>query len=89
MQECPGVGDDVPHEALPFFDTPDFICSPAPNSTANGTLDLVFINFIESDIFDAFKAIPGANFSKGAVQSYSPFLANQLLGLFAQEKWNS
>jgi len=86
---CPGVGDDVPHEALPFFDTPDFICSTTPDLPANSTIDLVFINFVESDIFDAFKSIPGANFSKSAVESYSPFLANQLLGLFAQEKLNS
>lgn len=89
LQACPGIGDDVPHQVIPFFETPDFICSNPPNATANNTIDLVFINFIESDVFDAFKVIPGANFSKSAVQSYSPFFANQLLGLFATEKWNS
>lgn len=48
LKKCPGVGDDVVHTAIPFFDTPDFIASPNPNVTADTPIDLVFVDFIES-----------------------------------------
>jgi len=97
---CPGVGDDIPHSALPFFSTPDFIGSAAPesasgsgSSSANATVDLVFINFIQDQTIPALNkvsaAMGGRNYSDADVQSYTPILANQIFELFAAAVWNS
>jgi len=88
---CPGVGDDVAHAALPFFSTPDFIGSNPPNVSSSTPIDLVFVDFIETQLLGIINSVANGTrtFSSSDVQSYSPFLANQILGLFAQQKWNS
>lgn len=89
MQACPGIGDDVVHAPLDFFSAPDFIGSVPPNVTSDAPIDLVFINFIESALIPILNTLQSAkNFTTADVASYSPFLASQVLGLFAQEKWN-
>ena len=89
-QACPGVGDDIPHIALPFFDSPDFISSTPPDVPDNTPIDLVFIDFIEDAVLSSINSIGnGTNFTESDVQSYSPFLANQVLGLFAQQEWQT
>ncbi|KAH8112346.1 Metallo-dependent phosphatase-like protein [Phellopilus nigrolimitatus] len=86
---CPGIGDDVPHSPLPFFSTPDFIGSNPPNVTDDTPIDLVFVDFIETQLLGILNTVSNSSsFTSADVQSYSPFLANQVLGLFAQEAWN-
>ncbi|KAI5117465.1 hypothetical protein M0805_004068 [Coniferiporia weirii] len=86
---CPGIGDDIPHAPLSFFSTPDFIGSNPPNVTDDTPIDLVFVGFIETQLLGILNSVSdGVTFTSADVQSYSPFLANQVLGLFAQEVWN-
>jgi len=86
---CPGVGDDTAHTAIPFFDTPDFIASPNPTGVSNDTaIDLVFVDFIESDILRITSQLSGKTFTESDVQSYTPIAADAMLGVFAQQAWN-
>ncbi|KAF8952193.1 Metallo-dependent phosphatase-like protein [Flammula alnicola] len=87
---CPGVGDDVLHAPLPFFSTPDFIGSIPPTVPATDTpIDLVFVDFISSQLLQILNSVQSAKvFTNADVQSYSPILANEALGLFAQSAWN-
>lgn len=92
-QACPGVGDDIEHEALPFFSTPDFIGSDPPkNLTADSVapIDLVFVDFIETQLLGILNSVANGtrNFTRDDVQPYSPILANEVLGVFAQQAWN-
>ena len=90
FQACPGVGDDVAHTALPFFDTPDFIGSVPPTVAADAPIDLVFVDFIETQLLGILNSVANGTktFLSSDVQSYSPILANEVLGVFAQQKWN-
>ncbi|KAF8963639.1 Metallo-dependent phosphatase-like protein [Flammula alnicola] len=87
---CPGVGDDVLHAPLPFFSTPDFIGSIPPTVPATDTpIDLVFVDFISSQLLQILNSVQSTKvFTNADVQSYSPILANEALGLFAQSAWN-
>ncbi|GJF00129.1 metallo-dependent phosphatase-like protein [Phanerochaete sordida] len=86
---CPGAGDDILHAPLPFFDSPDYVGSDAPNVTDDTPIDLVFINFIEDDVLSVLNGLQTQkNFSDADVLSYSPILANEALGLFALKAWN-
>lgn len=87
---CPGVGDDIPHVAIPFFDTPDFVGTTPPNVTDDTLIDLVFIDFIEDSLLSTINKLGnGTTFTTDDVQPYSPIFANQIFGLFAQAAWNS
>ena len=89
IQDCPGVGDDIPHTPLPFFDTPDFIGSNPPNVTDGLPIDLVFVDFIEDQLLGILNSVQSEQtYTEGDVQLYSPVLANEVLGLFAQADWN-
>ncbi|KAF8806633.1 hypothetical protein BYT27DRAFT_7191187 [Phlegmacium glaucopus] len=86
---CPGIGDDVPHIPLPFNSIPDFIGSVPPDVSSDAPIDLVFVDFIESQLLGILNSIQTSkNYTTADVQSYSPILANQALGLFAQKAWN-
>lgn len=86
---CPGVGDDVLHAPLPFFDSPDFVASDPPPVADDAPIDLVFINFIQDQLLGVLNSVQTQkNFTDADVQSYSPILANEALGLFAQKVWN-
>ncbi|KAL5520658.1 hypothetical protein ACEPAF_2659 [Sanghuangporus sanghuang] len=86
---CPGFGDDVPHTALPFFSIPDFIGSVAPNITDDTPIDLVFVDFIETQLLGILNSVSdGQMFTTNDVMPYSPILANQVLRVFAQAAWN-
>ncbi|KAL5498002.1 hypothetical protein ACEPAH_2933 [Sanghuangporus vaninii] len=86
---CPGFGDDVPHTALPFFSIPDFIGSVPPNVTDDTPIDLVFVDFIETQLLGILNSVSdGQTFTTDNVMQYSPVLANQVLGVFAQAAWN-
>ena len=89
-QSCPGVGDDVPHTPLPFFSVPDFIGSVPPNVSSNDApIDLVFVNFISSQLLEILNSIQTSKkYTLADVQSYTPILGNEALGLYAQAAWN-
>ncbi|GLB37901.1 putative ser thr protein phosphatase [Lyophyllum shimeji] len=86
---CPGVGDDVLHAPLPFNPVPSFIGSNAPNATADTPIDLVFVDFIESQLLGILNTVQTTKtYTKDDVSQYSPFLTNQVLGIYAQNAWN-
>ncbi|PPQ79916.1 hypothetical protein CVT26_004176 [Gymnopilus dilepis] len=89
QDSCPGVGDDILHAPLPFFDSPDFIGSNSPTVSADTPIDLVFVDFIESQLLGILNSVQSEKkYTESDVQSYSPFLASELLGLYAQVVWN-
>ncbi|RDB25253.1 hypothetical protein Hypma_007377 [Hypsizygus marmoreus] len=86
---CPGVGDDTPHAPLLFNPVPDFIGSRPPNVSADAPIDLVFVDFIESQLLSILnKAQTVKVYTTADVATYSPFLTNQVFGLYAQGAWN-
>ncbi|KAI0076521.1 hypothetical protein K474DRAFT_1662882 [Panus rudis PR-1116 ss-1] len=86
---CPGVGDDIPHAPLPFFDTPDFIASNPPAVADDAPVDLVFVDFIEAQLLQVLNSLQTEKtFTTADVQPYTDVLASAVLGIFAQEKWN-
>ncbi|EIN06418.1 hypothetical protein PUNSTDRAFT_145026 [Punctularia strigosozonata HHB-11173 SS5] len=88
--KCPGVGDDTLHAPLPFYSTPSFIASDAPDVSDDTPIDLVFVDFIESQLLTILNSVQtDQKFTTSDVQSYSPFLASELLGLFAERVWNT
>jgi hypothetical protein len=90
IQSCPGNGDDTPHAPLPFFSPPIFISSTPPNVPGDTPIDLVFIDFIQPQVLQTLNQVQAVkNYTTADVQVYSPLLASQTLGVFAQEKWNS
>ncbi|KAH8994624.1 Metallo-dependent phosphatase-like protein [Lactarius akahatsu] len=56
---CPGVGDDTLHTPLPFFGSPDFIGSTPPAGSNDTAIDLVFVDFIGSQLVQVLKAADG------------------------------
>lgn len=89
MQSCPGVGDDTLHSPLPFYSAPDFIGSAAPNVTGDTPIDLVFIDFIQSQLLTVLNGLQNATtYTNADVKSYSSVMSNGVLGVFAQQKWN-
>ncbi|KAI0943929.1 hypothetical protein AcV7_001880 [Taiwanofungus camphoratus] len=86
---CPGVGDDTPHKALPYYSSPDFIASNAPSVSDDTPIDLVFVNFIESQLLKILNGLQNdKTYTDTDVFTYSPVLANAVLGLYAEKYWN-
>ena len=89
MQACPGVGDDTLHAPLPFFSTPDFIGSQNPNVTDDTPIDLVFVDFIESQLLGILNGLQSAkNYTETDVLPYTDVLADAVLGIYAEKFWN-
>lgn len=89
QDSCPGVGDDTLHAPLPFFSVPDFIGSNPPDVSDDTPIDLVFVDFIESQLITILNKVQTAKtFSTADVKSYTPVLASAVLGLYAQQAWN-
>ena len=83
------MGDDTLHTPLPFFDSPDFISSTPPAGGNDTTIDLVFVDFIESQLLQVLNGLQTAkNYTSADVQSYSPILLDEAFGVFAEAKWN-
>ncbi|KAL0564808.1 hypothetical protein V5O48_017230 [Marasmius crinis-equi] len=86
---CPGVGDDTLHAPLQFFSTPDFIASKTPDVSRDTAIDLVFVDFIGSQVLEILNQVQTTKtFAQGDVQPYSQILASEVLGLYAQTAWN-
>ena len=85
------MGDDTLHTPLPFFNSPDFISStpPAADGKDNTTVDLVFVDFIESQLLEVLNGLQTAKkYTSADVQPYSSILFDQVLGVFAELKWH-
>ncbi|KAI6100584.1 Metallo-dependent phosphatase-like protein [Pisolithus sp. B1] len=86
---CPDAGDDTLHIAVPYYSSPNYIGSATPNVTDDTPIDLVFIDFIASDVIEILNTLQNAkNYSDSDASLYSPVLANQVLELYAQVGWN-
>ncbi|KAH0828973.1 Metallo-dependent phosphatase-like protein [Lanmaoa asiatica] len=86
---CPGAGDDTLHIPLPYYSVPNYIGSNPPNVTSDTPIDLVFVNFIESEVLSILNGVQSAtNYTSADVSLYTPTLANAVLGLYAQAMWN-
>jgi len=89
LKSCPGVGDDIPHTPIPYYDTPTCIGTPAPNLADDATLDLVFDDFFSSDVLRALNTFQKEMvYTNTDVGKYSPVLINEVWGLYAQANWN-
>ena len=89
IQGCPDAGDDTLHVPLTYYAVPDYISSNAPNVTSATPVDLVFVDFIESDVLQILNAVQSATtYTSSDVSLYSPTLADAVLGLYAQAMWN-
>jgi len=86
---CPGVGDDILHAPLPFFRSPSFIGSVPPSVSGDTPIDLVFTDFIEPQLLGILNTLQTSReYTSADVQLYSPVLATEALGLYAQKAWN-
>ncbi|KAG6382133.1 Metallo-dependent phosphatase-like protein [Boletus reticuloceps] len=86
---CPGVGDDTLHIPLPYYSVPDYIASNSPNVTGDTPIDLIFVDFIESDVLGILNSVQSTtNYTSADVSLYTPTLADAVLGLYAQAMWN-
>ncbi|KAL0955634.1 hypothetical protein HGRIS_001867 [Hohenbuehelia grisea] len=86
---CPGIGDDTLHAPLPFHSVPDFIGSRAPNVTADAPVDLVFVDFIQTQLLGILNSVQkDKTYAVSDVQQYSPLLTSEILGVYAQQAWN-
>ena len=73
----------------PFFDFPDYIQIVTPNITDSTIIDLVFTDFIEDEVLDVLNEVQeDVEYTKADIRSYSPLMANEVLGVFAQLEWN-
>lgn len=88
-QGCPGAGDDTLHVPLPYYSVPNYVGSNPPNVTSDTLIDLVFIDFIESDVLNILNGVQNTTtYTSADVSLYTPTLANAVLGLYAQAMWN-
>ena len=89
LQGCPGAGDDTLHVPLVYYPAPNYIGSNPPNVTGDTPIDLVFINFIDSEVLSVLNGLQSETvYTSADVSPYSPTLANAVLGLYAQAAWN-
>ncbi|KAH9018806.1 Metallo-dependent phosphatase-like protein [Lactarius deliciosus] len=86
---CPGVGDDTLHTPLPFFRSPAFIGSTPPAGSNDTAIDLVFVDFIGSQVVQVLNKLQTAKtYTSADIESYTSILLNGVLGVFAAAKWN-
>ena len=77
------------HTPLPFFGSLDFIGSTPPAGDNRTTVDLVFVSFIGSQAIEVLNGLQNAKqYTSADVQSYTGILLNEVLGVFAEAKWN-
>ncbi|KAF7295363.1 Metallophos domain-containing protein [Mycena indigotica] len=86
---CPGVGDDTPHVPLAFNPIPDFISSAPPDVSDDTIVDLVFVDFIQTQLLSIVNSVQSAKvFTTADVLPYTNVLATEILGIYAQHAWN-
>ncbi|KAJ6525668.1 Metallo-dependent phosphatase-like protein [Mycena capillaripes] len=86
---CPGVGDDTPHAPLAFNSIPDFIASASPAVADDAPIDLVFVDFIETQLIGILNSLQTDKvYTTADVAKYTDVLASEALGIYAQQEWN-
>ncbi|KAG2046926.1 hypothetical protein BDR06DRAFT_964508 [Suillus hirtellus] len=88
---CPDAdnADDTLHTPLPNYDVPFYVGSNPPNVTADTPIDIVFLNFLGKEIIGILNKLQkDKTYTMHDVSSYSPTLASDILGLYAQGMWN-
>ncbi|KAG1808450.1 Metallo-dependent phosphatase-like protein [Suillus subaureus] len=88
---CPNAGhaDDTLHTALPYYPAPYYIGSNPPNVTADTPVDVVFLNYLGEEIIPILNRLQkNKKYTMDDVSLYSPMLTSDVLGLYAQAKWN-
>ncbi|KAH9039800.1 Metallo-dependent phosphatase-like protein [Lactarius pseudohatsudake] len=86
---CTGVGDDTLHTPLPFFGSPAFIGSTPPAGSNDTAVDLVFVDFIGSQVVQVLNKLQTAKtYTSADIKSYTSILLNEVLGVFAEAEWN-
>ncbi|KAJ6597105.1 Metallo-dependent phosphatase-like protein [Mycena vulgaris] len=86
---CPGVGDDTPHAPLSFHSIPDFIASQSPAVADDAPIDLVFVDFIQTQLIGILNTVQKDKvFTTADVSRYTDVLATEALGIYAQQAWN-
>lgn len=89
IQSCPGIGDDIPHTPLPFYDIPDFTSTSIPDLPDHARVDFVFLDFIRAQVLDVVNEVQtDRRYTLADLKKYSSVLSNEVLGVFAKEKWN-
>ncbi|MBW0507425.1 hypothetical protein O181_047140 [Austropuccinia psidii MF-1] len=87
--QCPGEGDDIAHQPLPVFDQPAYVATSLPPNA--NEVDVVFYNFIGKFIITALNKAESNHtrtYTIDQVQNYTEIKANEILGRYAQMKWN-
>jgi hypothetical protein len=90
FQNCPGVGDDILHQPMPYFSIPAFVVSnPPANVTDTTPIDLVFVDYNQAQVLATLNAVQNTkNYTAADVSSYSKLLTNEVFGIYAQAVWN-
>jgi len=70
---CPEVGDDTLRSPLPYYSIPDFIGS-SPSSVSDDTpIDLVFVDFIQTQLLGILNSVQTSkNYTVGVSSSWFP-----------------
>ena len=75
--------------AQPFFSSPDFIGSNPPNVADDTPIDLVFVDFIQSQLLEILNGLQSEKtYTTAEVLPYTDVLASAVLGIYAQQYWN-
>ncbi|KAG2107489.1 Metallo-dependent phosphatase-like protein [Suillus discolor] len=88
---CPDAdnADDTLHTPLPYYPVPSYSGSNPPNVTADTPIDVVFLSFLGKEIIGILNGLQkDKTYTMADVSSYSPTLAGDILGLYAQGMWN-
>ncbi|EIM80908.1 uncharacterized protein STEHIDRAFT_150519 [Stereum hirsutum FP-91666 SS1] len=86
---CPGVGDDIPHSPPPYYSAPDYVQSTTPDVDGSTLTDFVFVDYVASDIIAALNdAQSDVVYSIDDVGVYSGILTKNVLPIYAQLAWN-
>ncbi|KAI7965258.1 hypothetical protein MJO29_003356 [Puccinia striiformis f. sp. tritici] len=100
--QCPGYGDDVIHTPLPIVDQTEYVATAIPQDS--DLIDVVFDSFTAKFILEALNearllTISTLNSSPAHlnrnytmekdVKEYNTVKANEVLGIYAQSKWNN
>ncbi|KAG9121168.1 hypothetical protein FRC07_002991 [Ceratobasidium sp. 392] len=91
--QCPGVGDDVPHTPMPHYDPPKYVTPPFdPAITPDTPVDLVFFDFYASKVLTIVNSLSTNNktYTTSDVQGWgadAPLITNGIYEAFVKEAW--
>ncbi|KAG1225039.1 hypothetical protein G6F35_003645 [Rhizopus arrhizus] len=72
-------GDDTPHSAIPFYDSPAYVGSDLPTNVDDSTLiDIVYLDFFDSQLRGILKNLTGTSWTANTTYSpYTNFMSNK------------